>query len=86
MPCLPAVRAVPMLRGMFIVTDADADAIRAAFDEGGELSAAVELRRRFQGVEDMAEARTWARAIAGWTPIALPDPPPKATKPRPRRG
>jgi hypothetical protein len=73
-----------MLRGMFIVTDADA--IRAAFDEGGELSAAVELRRRLQGVEDMAEARTWARAIAGWRPIALPDPSPKATKPRPRRG
>jgi hypothetical protein len=29
--------------GMFVVTEADAAAIRAAFDRGGELSAAVEL-------------------------------------------
>jgi hypothetical protein len=30
---------------MFVVTGAEAAAIRAAFDRGGELSAAVELRR-----------------------------------------
>jgi hypothetical protein len=30
---------------MFVVTEAEATAIRAAFDRGGELSAAVELRR-----------------------------------------
>jgi hypothetical protein len=47
----------------------DTAAIRAAFDEG-ELSAAVEPRRRFQGVTDMAGAR----AIADWAPIALPSP------------
>ena len=29
---------------MFVVTEAEAAAIRAAFDRGGELSAAVELR------------------------------------------
>jgi len=32
---------------MFIVTEADAAAIRAVFDQEGELSAAIELRRRF---------------------------------------
>jgi hypothetical protein len=31
---------VRMLRGMFVVTESDAAAIRAAFDRGGELSAA----------------------------------------------
>ena len=32
--------------GMFVVTEAEAAAIRAAFEQRGELSAAVELRRR----------------------------------------
>ncbi len=34
---------------MFLVTEADATAIRAIFNEEGELSAAIELRRRFSG-------------------------------------
>jgi hypothetical protein len=37
---------------MFVVTEADTAAIRAAFDEGGELPAAVALRRRFPGITD----------------------------------
>jgi hypothetical protein len=37
---------------MFVVTEADTAAIRAAFDEGGELSADVALRRRFPGITD----------------------------------
>ena len=53
---------------MFIVTEADAAAIRAAFHEDGELSAMVELRRRFPGITDHAKARECARTIAGWTP------------------
>jgi hypothetical protein len=53
---------------MFIVTEAEAAAIRAIFDEEGELSAAIELRRRFPGVSDNAKARACARSIAGWTP------------------
>jgi hypothetical protein len=32
---------------MYVVTEADAAAIREAYETGGELSAAVELRRRF---------------------------------------
>ncbi len=54
---------------MFIVTEEDAAAIRAAFDQDGELSAVVELRRRFPGITDNADARTCARSIAGWTPL-----------------
>ena len=42
---------------MFTVTEAEAAAIRTAFDRGGELSAAVELCRLFPGVTDNAEAR-----------------------------
>jgi hypothetical protein len=57
---------------MFCVTEADAAAIRAAMDEGGELSAAVELRRLFPGIGDIAQAREYARTIASWKPIVLP--------------
>ena len=59
---------------MFVVTEADAAAIRAVYQQRGELSAAIELRRRFPGVTDNAEAREWARTIAGWKPLpaALP--------------
>ena len=32
---------------MFVISKSDAAAIRAAFDQGGELSATVELRRLF---------------------------------------
>ncbi len=53
---------------MFTVSDSEAAAIRAAFDEGGEFSAAVELRRLFPGITDSAKARQWARVIAGWKP------------------
>jgi hypothetical protein len=46
---------------MFLVTEADAAAIRAIFDEHGELSAAVELRRRFPGIIDNENAQACAR-------------------------
>jgi hypothetical protein len=61
---------------MFVVSEADAAAIRTAFEQGGEFAAAVELRRRFPGVADNAHARTCGRAIAGWTPLELPLRPP----------
>ena len=66
---------------MFIVTEADAAAIRAVFDQEGELSAAIELRRRFPGVTENAKARACARSIAGWTP--LPAQPRPVTRRRP---
>ena len=56
---------------MFVVTEADAAAIRGAFDRGGELSAAVELRRLFPGIGS-TQARECARAIAGWKPLPVP--------------
>ena len=56
---------------MFVVTEADAGAIRAGYEQRGELSAAVELRRRFPGIETNAQARECARIIAGWKPLPL---------------
>jgi hypothetical protein len=54
---------------MFAVAETDAAAIRAVFNEEGELSAAIEVRRRFPGITDNAKARECARFIAGWTPL-----------------
>jgi hypothetical protein len=54
--------------GMFVISDADAAAIRAIFHQEGELSAAIELRRRFPGIDDNAKARACVRTIAGWEP------------------
>jgi hypothetical protein len=56
---------------MLVVTEADAAAIRAIFDEQGELSAAIELRRLFPGITDNARARECARSIAGWKPLPV---------------
>ena len=57
---------------MFTVSDADAAVIRTAFEEEGELSAALELRRLFPGISDNVKARACARTIAGWAPSPLP--------------
>jgi hypothetical protein len=54
---------------MFVVSEAEAAAIRAAFEQRGELSAAVELRRLFPGVTDTAQARECVRTIAAWKPL-----------------
>jgi hypothetical protein len=70
---------VPHAPDMFVVTEAEAAAIRAAFEQQGELSAAIELRRLFPGVTDNVQARECARTIAGWQPL-----PPRP--PRLRRG
>ena len=59
------------------VTEAEAAAIRAAFDQDGELSAAAELRWLFSGVSSEA-ARRCARSIVGWKP--LPERPTRALK------
>jgi hypothetical protein len=69
---------------MFIVTEADADAIRAVFEQEGELSAAIELRRLFPGITDNARARECARSIAGWRP--LPAPVAEVIRSKPRQG
>jgi len=63
----------PKLPSMFLVDEATADAIRRAWDEGGELSAVVELRRRFPLITDSANARLCVRTIVGWAPRPAPD-------------
>jgi len=58
---------------MFAVSEEDAAAIKAAFEHGGEFSAAIELRRRFPLINDNDQALEHARIIAGWQPIrAIP--------------
>ena len=57
--------------GMFVVTEAEAAAIRNAFEQRGEFAAAVELRRLFPGVTDNDTARQCVRTIAGWRPLPL---------------
>jgi hypothetical protein len=54
---------------MYVVTEAGVAAIRAAYETGGELLAAVALRRRFPGITDNAKAKKQARRIAPWTPF-----------------
>jgi hypothetical protein len=51
---------------MFCVSEAQAAIIRTAFEQRGELSAVVELRRLFPGVDNIALARECVRTIAGW--------------------
>lgn len=76
----------PHAAGMFAVSEADAAAIREAFDQAGELSAAIELRRRFPGIIDNAKARDWARTIAGWRPLpAIADGKHGVARRKPRR-
>ena len=58
--------------GMFTVSEEEAAAIRAVYEQRGELSAAVELRRRFPGIFSTAQARECARVIAGWKPLPTP--------------
>jgi hypothetical protein len=64
---------------MFVVTEADAAAIRAVYQQRGEFAAAVELRQRFPGITDNAQAVECARTIAGWQPL-----PPRPVKRLPK--
>jgi hypothetical protein len=70
---------------MFVVNEAESAAIRAVFEQEGELSAAIELRRLFPGITDNAKARIHARTIAGWLPLHAPVRPATVTRPHPRK-
>ena len=59
---------------MFAIDDATVVAVRHAFDEHGELAAAVELRRHFAGIGDLAWARQVVRIILRWQPTPADDP------------
>jgi hypothetical protein len=65
---------------MFCISEAEAAAIRTAFEQRGELSAAIELRRRFPGITDNAQARECVRTIASWQPLR-----PVKKRPKPPR-
>ena len=54
---------------MFVVSEAEAAAIRAIYEQRGELSAAVELRRRCPGITSTAQAGEYARIITDWKPL-----------------
>ena len=72
---------------MFCVDEETAAAIRRVFDEEGELSAVIELRRHFPLITDNVRGRECVRIIAAWQPVPLPakgaD---KVVRLRPRRG
>ena len=57
------------MRVMFTVDEPTAEAIRRAFDEGGELSGIVEFKRHFPLISDHAKACECVRIIAGWKPV-----------------
>ncbi len=57
---------------MFCVDETTAEAIRRAFNEDGELSAVIELRRHFPLITDNAKGRECVRIIAGWQPLPVP--------------
>jgi hypothetical protein len=63
-------------RTMFLVNEKTITAIRAAYAEGGEMAATVELRRLFPGITRSA-APACARSIAAMEPL-----PPAPVKPR----
>ena len=64
-------RLRPHAPAMFVVTEEDAAAIRAVYEQRGEFAAAIELQRCFPGITNNAQARECARTIAGWKPLPL---------------
>ncbi len=56
-----------------MVDEATAEAIRRAWQEQGELSALIELRRHFPLLADNAGAWRCLHAILSWTPRPAPE-------------
>src|SRR4051795_1202653 len=53
---------------MFMADEPAAEAIRRAYEDGGELAGAVEFKRHFPLISDH-RAGECARMIAGWAPV-----------------
>jgi hypothetical protein len=70
---------------MYVVTEADAAAIRQ-LRARRELSAAIELMRRFPGIQDNAKAREQARVLEAATTTASAYPGASESKGRPDGG
>ena len=66
---LPATIRISHALTMFVISAAQAAMIRAAYEQRGEFSAAVELRQLFPGITDNAQARECVRTIASWRPL-----------------
>jgi hypothetical protein len=66
---LSAILRIRHAPAMFAISEAEAAAIRTAYEQRGELSAAVELRQLFPGITDNRQARECVRTIAGWRPL-----------------
>ena len=58
---------------MFVVDEEAAEAVRRAWNEGGELAAVVELRRHFPLISDGEAARRCVHTIVGWTQRPAPE-------------
>lgn len=65
--CLGTVSA--HVSTMFAVSQLEAEAIPRAYEDGGELSAMIELRRHFPGIVNNENARRCARTIPSWAPM-----------------
>jgi len=66
---LPATIRKPHALAMFVISEAEAAAIRATYEQRGEFSAAIELRQLFPGITDNAQARECVRTIVSWRPL-----------------
>jgi hypothetical protein len=58
---------------MFTVDERTVEAIRRAYEQGGELAGVVELRRHFPLIADNANARLCVRTILGWKSPSDPE-------------
>ena len=67
---------------MFVVLRGGSRPIRTAFEQQGELAAAVELRRLFPLITSAMQARECARTIAGWKPLLVMPRPIRRLRPR----
>ena len=70
--CLPALARTPILPACSSSPRQTPPPSDAAFEQHGEFSAAVELRRLFPAITDTVQARACARTIAGWKPLPVP--------------
>ena len=57
---------------MFAVDDVAAEAIRRAYEDGGELAGVVELRKHFPLIGDNFDVLSFVRTIVSWKLIQAP--------------
>ena len=80
--CLSQIECPATFLAMYVVTEADAAAVREVYERDGELSAAIELRRRFPGITDKPRRGSRRGPLLGGQLL----PPRPARRPRKREG